>query len=66
MFDYVDYECECPKCGSLVFDWQTKDLDCTLSKVAVDDISNLYTSCYNCSTWLEFTKRNGIWELVVG
>lgn len=54
MFDWVNYEMECPNCKHSVDGFQSKDKDCTLSTVEVGVISNFYTHCSNCDTWIEF------------
>lgn len=53
MFDYVEYECECPACGTKVEDFQSKDGDCTLDTLQPDEVRNFYSSCKNCGIWID-------------
>lgn len=55
MFDYVRYKAECPECGYIVSDWQTKDTDCTMATVEPWQVKHFYTECRGCSTWLTAT-----------
>lgn len=57
MFDYVDYEMPCPKCGALLKEFQSKDAGCWLEIVKLSEVSNFYTSCRNCGEWVEFTLK---------
>jgi hypothetical protein len=59
MFDYVDHEAPCRKCGAILRDFQTKNLSCELRKVKPEDIEHgvFYTNCDNCGAWNEYTVR---------
>lgn len=63
MFDDIKYEAPCPICGKALTGWQSKDGDCTLSKLtpaelvaearefkAPDSSVDFYTSCNQCRT----------------
>ena len=55
MFDYVNFEMKCPKCGGLVTEFQSKDAGCDLDKIEPDSVSNFYAPC-DCGAWIEFYK----------
>lgn len=52
MFDWVDYECDCPKCGNLIDDFQSKQGNCNLEKIKPWMVSNFYASCSKCDEWV--------------
>lgn len=57
MFNWVEYECECPKCGEFVAGFQTKDGDdLVLATLKPEDVDNFYSDCADCGTWVEFTR----------
>ena len=56
MFDHVDFDMDCPRCGELVNTFQTKYGGCTLDVVSPGSVLNFYTSCEGCGQWIEFTK----------
>ena len=56
MFNLVNFEMECPNCKSTVGGFQTKDGEVYLATVEPDSVSNFYSSCDQCKTWIEFTK----------
>ncbi len=58
MFDYVDFECKCPQCGTKVDGFQSKDGDCSLSKIDFFMVDNFYSSCPKCGLLLQFTLYN--------
>ena len=57
MFDYVNFEMDCPKCGRNVSGFQTKDLGCLLDTVEPDGLMNFYSSCPSCKAWIEFARE---------
>lgn len=59
MFDYVRVprRVNCPKCGKRVTGWQSKDAGCMLTDVSLRDVTNFYTGCDNCGTWIEFNLK---------
>ena len=59
MFDYVQYEAPCKKCGYILTEWQSKDGDCTLDTIQPEEVENLYTSCPECKTWNELIWQPG-------
>ncbi len=52
MFDWVDYECECPVCGAKVTGFQTKELDCDMDTVTPQQALFFYSICSGCGAWL--------------
>lgn len=57
MFDYVDFEMNCPICGEKMKDFQSKSAACFMVMLDVDDVDNFYTSCAECGSWVEFTRK---------
>jgi hypothetical protein len=62
MFDWVNFACDCPNCGSPVGGFQTKDGDCLLEWVDTPKIENYYSNCEVCDYWIEY--NNGVLNLV--
>jgi predicted RNA-binding Zn-ribbon protein involved in translation (DUF1610 family) len=58
MFDSVNFECVCPTCGNKVIDFQSKDRDCQLDMLEVWQVSNYYSACDVCGTWIEYHRDN--------
>ena len=58
MFDYVAFECDCPKCGERVSEFQSKDGKCLMQTVPYWTVSRFYTSCKACDTWIEYELKN--------
>lgn len=56
LFNYVDYEVACPKCGAPVSGFQTKDGDCCMDTVKPHQVSNFYSSCDKCGFWVEYKE----------
>lgn len=59
MFNYVEYQCPCPKCGEIVEGFQTKDGDdLVLATLKPADVDHFYTFCDNpdCGTWIDFHR----------
>ena len=57
MFDYVDFECVCPRCRGKITGFQTKDGDCSMATVHPSTLTNFYTSCDNCGAWIEYNRK---------
>jgi hypothetical protein len=55
MFDWVDYEHYCNKCGLLLTskDWQTKNAQNQLDVVHPAEVNNFYTGCPKCHLWID-------------
>lgn len=55
MFDYVNFQMDCPQCGKRLFGFQTKDDNCTMDTVEPDGLQNFYIDCPQCKAWIEFS-----------
>ena len=53
MFDYVDYETKCPKCGETVSGFQTKSGRCQLETITPEEAGVFYSSCKGCDSWID-------------
>ena len=63
MFNWVDYECECPNCGFKVWGFQTKDGQLDGSIVPPNFLHNFYSTCANCGLWVEYERNLNTGEL---
>ena len=54
MYDHVKFKMNCPRCNKKMNDFQTKDGSQSLSVLNWWDVSNFYTHCNYCRTWVEF------------
>lgn len=57
MFDYVKFEIDCPKCGTKVTGFQSKDGLCILGELEFWEVDNFYTSCKKCRAWIVFNRK---------
>lgn len=57
MFDYVNVEVPCPKCGETVKDFQSKSGPCLLDDLSPEEVTNFYSGCLSCGTWVEFNRE---------
>lgn len=57
MFDYVNYECDCPVCGNEVDGFQSKSGDCLLEVLEPAQVDFFYSSCAQCRSHLEFEAK---------
>lgn len=57
MFDYVDFEANCPICGNYLTEWQSKDGPCGMMEIPVTAVDQFYTSCKRCGTWIHYQIR---------
>ncbi len=51
MFDYVNYEANCPHCSRKLTEWQTKDRDQyerSCERLEPSSVSELYSLCPDC------------------
>ncbi len=53
MFDYINYQHNCPKCGHLITNWQSQDGSCDLAILEIYNVKDFYTYCDNCHVWIE-------------
>lgn len=56
MFDWVNYECECPVCKAKVKGFQSKDADCQCETIEPQTVDRFYAFCEQCDCWIEFTR----------
>lgn len=55
MFNYVNFEMPCPKCGETVRGFQTKDGDAGMHLVEIEAVTTMYAGC-KCGYWIELTR----------
>jgi len=56
MFDWVDYECECPRCGAKAGSFQTQSGPRTLETLRPEAVPYFYTECEGCHAWIEVRR----------
>lgn len=56
MFDYVDLEIKCPRCGAKVDGFQTKDNGCYMTTLAYWTVNNFYSGCDKCGLEFNFNR----------
>lgn len=57
MFDIVDYEAPCYKCGASGIEFQSKDHRCTLRKISPRKVRRFYGTCPQCRAWNEYKVK---------
>jgi len=55
MFNYVNFEMPCPKCGKTVRRFQSKDGDLTMDLVEIEAVVTMYSRC-ECGHWIELSR----------
>jgi hypothetical protein len=55
MFNYVNFEMPCPKCGEIVRGFQTKDGHLTMNLVEIEAVVTMYSTC-ECGHWIELSR----------
>ena len=55
MFNYVNFEMPCPKCGETVRGFQTKDGDLTIDRVEIEAVVTMYSRC-ECGHWIKLSR----------
>ena len=58
MFDYIEYECKCPKCGEKVTGFQSKDRNCDMDILSPTQVDHFYSICDRCKEWISFDAVN--------
>lgn len=58
LFDWVDFEMDCPNCGHKLKEFQTKDGDNYMNTVDAFYVDRFYTACDNCGMWIEFLRKS--------
>jgi len=56
MFDYVNYEMDCPTCGEKLDSFQSKDGRCVLETIEYWEVDNFYDYCDTCKVMVEFNR----------
>lgn len=56
MFDTINVKLPCPKCGTMMKDFQSKDNECLLLKLDPSHVDNFYSTCSKCGEWVEFSR----------
>lgn len=54
MFDYVDTEQLCSKCGFCIDKFQSKDGPCYMETLEPYQVKRFYAICPECKAWNEF------------
>ena len=62
MFDWINFKCDCPDCGSKMDSFQSKCGPCTLATLEPWMVDNFYDSCNNCKTWVEYFRNSSVSE----
>jgi hypothetical protein len=57
MFDYINFETECPKCGMMVGNFQSKDAACLRDLIDPDEVYTFYSFCAKCGNWIQFSRH---------
>ena len=56
MYDYVDFEQDCPICHAKIAGFQSKDKGCQLELYKPDEVSRFYAQCHKCKLWVEYER----------
>ena len=59
MFDYVNFECDCPNCCHKIDGFQTKDGPCVLANLEYWQVRNFYSHCDNCAVRIVYILEVG-------
>lgn len=57
MFDYINYECQCPVCHTKVSGFQSKDGDCMMDEIEPTKVNHFYSICKKCGCWIAFNAK---------
>lgn len=58
MFHHIeDFQIECPKCGKIIEDFQTKDTICEEINIKYWECDHFYSPCDYCNTWIDFKRK---------
>ena len=61
MFDYVNCEIECSKCGKMNTNFQSKNSGCLLRLIEPDEVSSFYAYC-DCGNVIRLTRDIDVHE----
>ena len=56
MYDEINVDIKCPKCGSNEMNWQSKDYMCGLDMIDPDKVQEFYTYCDKCDTFTTYRR----------
>jgi hypothetical protein len=56
MYDKVNVNINCPKCGNPIKEFQTKDHNNTLGTVDPTEVDCFYSDC-SCGNWIDFVRE---------
>ena len=56
MYDEINVDIKCPKCGANEMDWQSKDYMCGLDMIDPDKVQKFYTHCDKCDTFITYRR----------
>jgi len=62
MYNWVNFEIECPKCGNKVDGFQSKPWNGEFEWVNPWDVEEFHTQCDNCFTWIEYERKSNNWS----
>jgi C4-type Zn-finger protein len=54
IYNIVNFSLNCPVCGSLIKQFQTKEGNGVFDVVAFNEVNNFYAICPSCSSLVEF------------
>lgn len=54
MYDEMNVEIPCPRCGATVTGFQSKDGWCNLDVIDASTVRSFYASCDNCEKWIHY------------
>lgn len=57
VYDYVEFSCECPNCKAEIKRFQTKDGPRVFAKLTPLMVSDFYTSCGKCGSWISYNRE---------
>ena len=60
MFDYIEHEANCRKCGEHLTGFQSKDGPCDLNTLRPEEVDSFYTNCSKCGERHDFTVSKTI------
>ena len=64
MFDWINYEAPCPRCGKKVTGWQSKNGNCELNTLEPYEVEFFYSMCDSCKTWIDIQVERSLTVVV--
>ena len=56
MYDEINVDIKCPKCGANDVTWQSKNYMCNLDTIDPDKVQEFYTHCDKCDTFITYRR----------